>query len=59
MDASLKMEVQVTNIASLVFFHLHQVRQLAPFLSCPDLATIIHAMTTARLLLDYYHARLL
>lgn len=32
-DISLLMEAQITNTARLVFFQLHEVRQLAPFLT--------------------------
>lgn len=51
LDASLTMEAHVTNIARLVFFHLSHTRQLAPFLLCPDLATVIFVMVTFKL--DY------
>lgn len=47
--ASLTMDAKVTNITKLVFFHLSQVRQLAPYLSRPSLATKIHALVTSRL----------
>ena len=50
-DASLSMEAQVTATAQLAFFHLRRIRQLAPYLSRPDLATVIHATVTSRL--DY------
>ena len=47
--ASLSIGAQITNVACLAFFHLHQAQQLAPYLSTPDLATVIHATVTSRL----------
>lgn len=49
----LTMEVWVTSIARLVFFLLHQVRQLSPYWSCLDLTTVIYAKVTSKL--DYYN----
>ena len=49
LDSTLSMEAQVANAACLAFFHLRQARQLAPYLSTPDLATVIHATVTSRL----------
>ena len=43
------MEAQITNAACLAFFHVRQARQLAPYLSTPDLAMVIHATVTSRL----------
>lgn len=51
LDTSICMEVQITNISKLVFYHLHQSRQLAPFFSCLDLATVIYTMVIS--ILDY------
>ena len=51
LDSCLSMEVQVANVTQVAFFHLHQARLLAPYLSKSDLATVIHAMVTSRL--DY------
>ncbi|XP_077781511.1 uncharacterized protein LOC144327186 [Podarcis muralis] len=48
---SLSMEVQIAAITKAAFFHLRQAKQLAPYLSRPDLATVIHATVTSRL--DY------
>lgn len=39
----------MSQAARLAFFHLRQARQLAPYLSCPDRATMTHAMVTLRL----------
>lgn len=50
LDASLTMEVQLTNVIRLAFFQLCQIRKLAPDLSRPDLVTVIHATVTR---LDY------
>uniref|UniRef100_A0A670I2H7 Reverse transcriptase domain-containing protein n=1 Tax=Podarcis muralis TaxID=64176 RepID=A0A670I2H7_PODMU len=50
-DTSLSMEAQITAITKAAFFHLRQAKQLAPYLSRPDLATVIHATVTSRL--DY------
>ena len=41
----------MANVTRVAFFHLRQARLLAPYLSAPDLATVIHAMVTSRL--DY------
>ena len=49
LDSSLSMEAQVANVTCLVFFHLRQARQLVPYLSTPDVATVIHATVTSRL----------
>ena len=49
LDSTLSMEAQVTNAARLAFFHLRQACQLAPYLSAPDLAMVIHATVTSRL----------
>lgn len=38
LDASLSIEILFANIARLVFFQFFQVKQLAPFLSSPDMA---------------------
>ena len=38
-------------LTDAAFFYLRQVQQLAPYLSAPDLATVIHATVTSRL--DY------
>lgn len=51
LDAALNMESHVTSVAKVTFFHLLQVRQLAPFLSYPHLATVTH--TTVTTSLDY------
>ena len=45
------MEAQVANVTRVAFFHLRQARSLEPYLSAPDLATVIHATDTSRL--DY------
>ena len=46
LDSTLSMESQVVNGARTAFFHL---RQLVPYLSTSDLATVIHATVTSRL----------
>lgn len=51
LDTFIWMEAQITNIAKLVFYQLHKVRELAPFLSPSDLATVIHATVSSRV--DY------
>ncbi|XP_054842011.1 uncharacterized protein LOC129334090 [Eublepharis macularius] len=51
LDVSLSMEVQVTAVAKSAFFHLCQIRQLAPYLTPQDLVTVTHATVTSRL--DY------
>ena len=51
LDASLSMEAQVAKVAHQAFYHLRQVKQLAPHLSQDDLATVTHATVTSRL--DY------
>ena len=51
LDASLSMEAQISKVAHQAFCHLRQVKQLAPYLSQEDLATVIHATVTSRL--DY------
>ncbi|XP_053224999.1 uncharacterized protein LOC128403884 [Podarcis raffonei] len=45
------LDAQVTATAKATFFHLRRIKQLVPYLSRPDLATVIHAMVTSRL--DY------
>lgn len=45
------MEAQVTKFANQMFFQLHQVRQIAPYLSYPYLVTVIHEMVTSKM--DY------
>ena len=45
------MEAQITRVAELAFFHLHQAKLLAPYLAPEHLATVIHATVTSRL--DY------
>ena len=49
LDSSLTMEAQVANVTRVAFFHLRQARLLVPYLSAPNLATVIHAMVTSRL----------
>ncbi|XP_053261122.1 uncharacterized protein LOC128421867 [Podarcis raffonei] len=49
LDASLSMEVQVTATPKATFFHLRRIMQLVPYLSRPDLATVIHATVISRL----------
>ena len=51
LDASLSMEAQIAKVAHQAFYHLRQVKQLAPYLSQDNLATVIHATVTSRL--DY------
>ncbi|XP_048354704.1 uncharacterized protein LOC125433843 [Sphaerodactylus townsendi] len=51
LDPSLSLVAQVIQTAQAAFYHLQQARQLALYLSCPDLATVIHATVTSRL--DY------
>ena len=51
LDASLSMETQIAKVARQAFYHLRQVKQLAPYLSQDDLATVIHATVSSRL--DY------
>ena len=51
LDTSLSMEAQITKVAHQAFYHLHQAKLLAPYLSSDDLATVIHATVTSRL--DY------
>ena len=51
LNASLSMEAQILKVAHQAFYHLRQVKQLAPYLSQDDLATVIHATVTSRL--DY------
>uniref|UniRef100_A0A670IWM0 Reverse transcriptase domain-containing protein n=1 Tax=Podarcis muralis TaxID=64176 RepID=A0A670IWM0_PODMU len=51
LDASLSMEAQVTATAKATFFHLRRIKPLVPYLSRPDLATVIHATVISRL--DY------
>ncbi|XP_077200587.1 complex III assembly factor LYRM7 isoform X1 [Paroedura picta] len=43
------MEAQVTKVAWLAFYHLHQAKLLVPYLEPEHLATVIHAMVTSRL----------
>ena len=45
------MEAQIKKVAHQVFFHLRQVKLLAPYLSSDNLATVIHATVASRL--DY------
>ena len=47
-DASLSIEAQITKVAHQAFYHLRQVKQLAPYLFQDDLATLIHATVTSR-----------
>lgn len=51
LDPMLSMQAQITTVAWWAFFQVHQVRQLPPYFSRPDLATVIHPMVTPRL--DY------
>uniref|UniRef100_A0A670HZ87 Reverse transcriptase domain-containing protein n=1 Tax=Podarcis muralis TaxID=64176 RepID=A0A670HZ87_PODMU len=51
LDASLFREAQITATAKVTFFHLRRIKQLVPYLSRPDLATVIHATVISRL--DY------
>ena len=51
LDASHSMETQISKVAHQAFYHLCQVKQLAPYLFQDDLATVIHATVTSRL--DY------
>lgn len=46
LDSSLSMETQTTNFARLAFLLLHQAQQVASYLSCLDLATVIYATIT-------------
>lgn len=48
---SLSMEAQVTNVARSALFLFCQIKQLVPYLSSSDLATMTHAMVISRL--DY------
>uniref|UniRef100_R4GDH7 Reverse transcriptase domain-containing protein n=1 Tax=Anolis carolinensis TaxID=28377 RepID=R4GDH7_ANOCA len=54
LDPLLTMEAQVSAVSRSAFFHLCQARQLAPYLSRNDLATVIQAMVISRL--DYCNA---
>ena len=45
------MEAQIAKVAHQAFYHIRQVKQLAPYLSQDDLATVIHETVTSRL--DY------
>uniref|UniRef100_A0A803TL80 Reverse transcriptase domain-containing protein n=1 Tax=Anolis carolinensis TaxID=28377 RepID=A0A803TL80_ANOCA len=54
LDSSLSLEPQVSAVARGAFAQLRLVRQLRPFLGRSDLATVVHALVTARL--DYCNA---
>uniref|UniRef100_A0A803SSU4 Reverse transcriptase domain-containing protein n=2 Tax=Anolis carolinensis TaxID=28377 RepID=A0A803SSU4_ANOCA len=54
LDSSLSLEPQVLAVARRAFAQLRLVRQLRPFLGRSDLATVVHALVTARL--DYCNA---
>lgn len=49
LDDSLSLKAQISNVAKPTFFQLCQARQLAPFLSLLDLATVIQATVTSSL----------
>lgn len=53
LDASLSMELQITNVVRMVFLQLCQVKQLVPHLSHHDSTTVMHATFT--FILDYYN----
>lgn len=48
LDASLSTEAQVMTVAKLVFYRLLLVRQLTPYLSSCNLATVIYKTVTSR-----------
>uniref|UniRef100_A0A803SN06 Reverse transcriptase domain-containing protein n=1 Tax=Anolis carolinensis TaxID=28377 RepID=A0A803SN06_ANOCA len=54
LDSSLSLEPQVSAVARGAFAQLRLVRQLRPYLGRSDLATVVHALVTARL--DYCNA---
>ena len=45
------MEAQVTATVKATFLHLYRIKQLVPYLSHPNLTTVIHTTVTPRL--DY------
>lgn len=47
LETSFSVDSQITNVARLTFFYLLQVRQLVPFLSLSELATVICGSVTS------------
>ncbi len=50
-DAQLTFNSHFKNITKIVFFHLHNIARIRPFLVRPDAERLIHAFITSRL--DY------
>ncbi len=50
-DAQLAFNSLIKNITKVVFFHLHNIARIRPFLSRPDAERLIHAFITSWL--DY------